>query len=67
MAIIFAHSTREKAKIKAVGSTLNLLTLLVSISKLLAEKVAIEKNISMSEAEKFIMECVSDGMKTIDN
>lgn len=65
MKIIIAYLSKEKAKVKAVGETLDLLTLLVSISKCLAEKISIEKNINYEEAENFILECVADGMKTI--
>lgn len=67
MGIIFAYSKNKKAKVKILSSTLNSLTLLTAISKLLAEKISKEKNISMNEAEKFIIGCVSDGMKTIDS
>lgn len=55
----------KKAKTKAFGKTLNLITLLVAISKCLAEKISIEKSINPENAEKFIIECISEGMKTI--
>lgn len=63
--IIFAYLRNKKSGVKAIGDTLNLLTLFVAISKSLAERISKEKNINMEEAEKFIIECVSDGIQTI--
>ena len=65
MGIILAVNKRNMGKVKSIGNTLNLLTLLVSISKLLAERIANEKMISIDEAEKFTIECIGDGLKTI--
>ncbi len=65
MKIIFAILGGEKAKVKAVGKTLNLLTLLVSISKCLAERISKEKEMSVEEAEDIVVDCIRDGMKTI--
>ena len=65
MKIIFAYSRNEESKIKAIGNTLNLLTLLAAISKSLAERISKEKEINVDEAENFIIECVSDGMKIL--
>lgn len=67
MKIILAFSRNRKYKIKAIGNTFDLLILIVAISKLLAERVSKEKKINIDEAEKFIVEFVSDGMKTINN
>ncbi len=63
--IVIAYSKKEKAKVKAVGKTLNLLMLLVSISKCLAERIAKEKGVSLGNAEDIVVDCVKDGMKTI--
>lgn len=65
MKIIFAILKGEKAKVKAVGKTLSLLTLLVSISKCLAERISEEKGVSLEKAEDIIVDCIKDGMKTI--
>lgn len=65
MKIVFAYIKNQKAKVKAVGKTLDLLTLLTIISKCLTEKIAKEKQISLNEAEIFILDCIVDGMKTI--
>jgi len=64
--IIFAVLKGEKVKVKAVGKTLSLLTLLVSISKCLAERISEEKGISLTEAENIVVDCIKDGMKTIE-
>lgn len=65
MEIIFAYSKNQKAKVKAVGKTLSLLTLLVAISKCLAEKISEEKGVSAGEAENIVVDCIKDGMKTV--
>lgn len=65
--IIFAYSRNKKSKVKAIGNTLELLTLFVAISKSLAERISKEKNINIDDAENFIVECVSDGIKTIND
>ena len=67
MGIIFAYSKREKAKLKIIGKTLELLTLLVSLSKYLSEKIAKEKEISLAKAEEVVVDCIKDGMKTMQN
>ncbi len=65
MGIVIAYLKKEKAKVKAIGKTLNLLLILVSISKCLAERIAKEKDMNSKDAEKFIIECITDGMDTI--
>lgn len=65
MKIIFATLKGEKAKVKVVGKTLNLLTLLVAISKCLAERISEEKRVSIEEAEDIVVDCIKDGIKTI--
>lgn len=65
LGIVFACSKNKKAKVKAVGKTLDLLTLLVAISEYLAERISKERNIDMKSSEKFIIDCISDGIKTI--
>lgn len=66
MKIIFATLKGEKAKVKAVGKTLSLLTLLVSISKCLSERISEEKGVGLDEAENIVIDCIKGGMKTID-
>ncbi len=65
MEIIVSYLKKENAKVKAVGKTLNLLMLLVSISKCLAERIAKEKGVSLGKAEDVVVDCIRDGMKTI--
>lgn len=65
MGIVFAYTKNQKAKVKAVGKTLNLLTLLVSVSKCLAERISEEKGVGLNEAENILVDCIKDGMKTI--
>jgi len=63
--IIFAYTKNQKAKIKVVGKTLRLLTLLVAISKYLAERISEEKGVSLDKAEDMVVDCIKDGMETI--
>lgn len=66
MEIIFSHSKNKKAKVKAVGKTASLLTLLVAISKCLSERISEEKGVGLDEAENIVVDCIKDGMKIID-
>ena len=63
--IVFATLKGEKAKVKLVRETLNLLTLLVSISKCLAERISDENGVGLEKAEDIVMICIKDGMKTV--
>lgn len=65
MGIIFAYTKNQKANVKATGKTLDLLTLLVAISKCLSERISEEKGVSLTEAENIVVDCIKDGMKTI--
>lgn len=65
MKIIFSYSKNKKAKVMAVGKTLDLLTLFVAISKCLVERISEENGVSLDEAEN-IVDCIKDGMKTIE-
>lgn len=65
MKIVFAYIKNQKAKVKVVGKTLDLLTLLVAISKCLSERISEEKGVSLEKAEDIIVDCIKDGMKTI--
>lgn len=64
MEIVFACLKSKKAKVKAVGKTLNLMTLLVAISKCLVERISEEKGMSLEKAEDIVVDCIKDGMKT---
>lgn len=66
MKIIYATLKGEKAKVKIVGKTLNLLALLVAISKSLSERISEEKVVSLEKAEDIVMDCIKDGIKTIE-
>lgn len=65
MGIIFAYTKKQKAKVKAVGKTLDLLVLQVAISKCLAERISEEKGVSLGEAEDIVVDCIKDGLKTM--
>lgn len=67
MEIVFACSKNKKAKVKAVGKTLNLIILLVAISKCLVERISEEKGVSLEKAEDIVVDCIKDGMKTIED
>lgn len=66
MGIIYAYTKNKKAKVKVAGETLSLLTLLVAISKCLAERISQEKGVGLEEAQDIIVDCIKDGMKTIE-
>lgn len=59
MKIIFA--TLKSEKVKVVCEVLNLLTLLVVISKCLAEKISKEKRVSLKKVEDIVVNCIKDG------
>ena len=65
MKIVFATTRGEKAKVRAIGKTLNLLTLLIAISKCLTERISKEKGVGLDKAEDIVMDCIKDGMKTV--
>lgn len=65
MEILLAYTKNDKAKVKAVGKIFNLLTLLVGISKCLAEQISEEKGVSLEKAEDIVMNCIKDGIKTM--
>ena len=65
MKIIFAYAKNNEFKIKVIGNTLDTLTLLVAISKFLVEKISEEKKINMDISERIVIDCISDGMKTV--
>lgn len=67
MSIIFAYTKNKKAKVKVVGKTLGSLTLLVAISKCLVERISKEKGVCLDEAENIVIDCIKDGMKTMQN
>lgn len=66
MGILIAFIKKEKAKVKVVGKTLNLLILTVAISECLAERISEEKGMSLERAEDIVVDCIKDGMKTIE-
>lgn len=65
MGIVFACSKNKKAKVKAVGKTLDLLTLLIAVSKCLVERISEEKGVSFEKAEDIVVDCIKNSMKTI--
>lgn len=58
-------SKNKKVKVRAVGETLDLLTLLVAISKCLTERILEEKGVSLEKAEDIVVDCIKDGIKTM--
>ena len=63
--IIFTYMKNKKAKVKVVGKTFSLLTLLVAISKCLSERISEENGVSLERAENIVVDCIKDGMKTL--
>ncbi len=66
MSIIVTYTKHKKAKIKVMGNTLNLLTLLVSISKYLAERISEENGVSLEGAENIVVDCIKNGMNVLN-
>ena len=66
MGILIAFTKNGKSNVKAIGKTLNLLTLTVAISKCLTERISKEKGVSLEKAEDIVVDCIKDGMKTIE-
>ena len=66
MGILIAFTKKDKARVKARGKTLSLLTLTVAISKCLAERISKEKGVCLKKAEYIVVDCIKDGMKTIE-
>ena len=66
MGIVFAYTKNQKAKVKVVGRTLSLVALLVAISKCLAERISKEKGVGVKDAEDIVIDCIKDGIKTIE-
>lgn len=65
MSIILAIKSKTTGKIKSIGNIQSLLTLLIAVSKALAETISKEKEISIEEAENFVVECIAEGIKTV--
>lgn len=65
MGILLAYTKNDKAKVKATGKNIDLLLLLVAISKCLAERISEEKGVSLEKAEDIVVDCIKDGIKTI--
>ena len=66
MGILIAFTKNDKAKVKVVGKTLSLLSILVAISKCLAERLSKEKGVGLEKAEDIVVDCIKDGMKIIE-
>ncbi|MDE6435762.1 MAG: hypothetical protein K2L07_16250 [Lachnospiraceae bacterium] len=65
MGILIAYTKNDKAKVKAVGKTLSLLTLTVAISKCLSERISKKKGVSLEKAENIVVDCIKEGMRTL--
>lgn len=66
MTIILALGKKGKVKVKAIGEKVDTLLLLVAISKALSDKMAKENRMSEKEADKIIVDCVENGIKSIN-
>ena len=65
LGILIAYTKNDKVKVKVAGKTLGLLSMLVAISKCLAERISKEKGVSLVKAEDIVVDCIKDGMKTM--
>lgn len=65
MKIVFAYTKNKRAKVKAIGKTLNLMTLLIAISKCMAERISKENGVCLKEAENLVVDCIKDGIKVM--
>lgn len=66
MRIVFAYSKKERAKVKVVGKILDLMALLIAISKCLAERISKEKGVYLEEAENLVVDCIKEGIKVME-
>ncbi len=62
MNIIFCFKQRGKGKVYLCGNTISLLTMVVAISRTLAEKVSKEKGLVLDRSVEFITESIKDGL-----
>lgn len=60
MAVLICFKGKNKIKIFRIGNTINQLAMVVAACKTVAEKVAIEKGISLHNAMEFTLECIAD-------
>lgn len=51
---------KNKLKLLRTGNTVDHLTMVMSICKDVAERIAIEKNISLCTAMNFVLDCIVD-------
>lgn len=65
MAIMISFSKKKKAKVIAIGRTLDSLSLLIAMSKSLTEKISKEKNICIEESEKVVLDCIKEGIQVM--
>lgn len=64
---IFAYSKHGKAKTWRTRKLVSSLALLTAVSKTLVEQVSKEKKLDISDAQDFVLECIRDGIKTIND
>lgn len=65
MATMIAISKGKKGKVISFGKTVDLLTMIATSSRALAERVQKEKGVSLENAEEIIIECIRDAMKAL--
>ena len=65
MGTMIAISKGNRGKVISFGKTVDLLTMMVTSSRALAERVQKEKGVSMEKAEEIIIESIRDGMKVL--
>jgi len=65
VSLILCLKKSQKGKVFARGNTLNLLLMIVAISKAVAERIAIEKNLDIDQAIRFLCDCIVEGHETL--
>ena len=65
MGTMIAISKGKRGKVILFGKTLDLLTMIATSSRALAERVQKEKGVSVENAEEIIIECIREGMKVL--
>ncbi len=60
MGFIICFTRKNKAKVISVGSSVDALTMLCTITKTVIEKIEKKKGLNHEEALKFVSECIAE-------
>lgn len=66
MGILICIKSKNKVKILRKGNTVEHLAIVMSVCKDSAERIAIEKRISLDAAVSFILDCIVDTKESLN-